>query len=255
MRLGEGEYSKRHQPGDRTAADAWTELFQAIRRVAPEVLERLRDDVLPCFEEARAESSPLTLRKVKQADPISDEGLVPLKRAFDGWANSFYLTDQWAESIAWQTLDRWIASQEARDLLQISLPSVTWIPPVSDADREFTFSDPGWDPALETKKTFVTRIGDRFEERLQVYLAAVTHQFECQGWERTPEKRREDHFEWLARYQVQGWTHRMIADEYSTDAKILGEDTVSKALNRLANRMGLTLRPPDKGGHPRKSPT
>lgn len=41
-------------------------------------------------------------------------------------------------------------------------------------------------------------------------------------------KRNKEHFEWLVRFQIQGWTIKEIADYYSEEEKVLGEDTIKK---------------------------
>ena len=62
----------------------------------------------------------------------------------------------------------------------------------------------------------------------------------------------ELHFEWLVRYQVQGWSHSQILQAYPKNESELYEPPgISYGINNAAKLIGLTVRPPDSGGRPK----
>lgn len=55
------------------------------------------------------------------------------------------------------------------------------------------------------------------------------------------------HLQWLALYQFDGLTYKLIADQYGVE-----DDTVHKAVKRTAKKMGMALRPGRRGPPARK---
>jgi len=101
-------------------------------------------------------------------------------------------------------------------------------------EQAFSFSDFGWRIANETRKAFVQRVRAEFNSNLAGYVRRVERRAEDAGWTKTPEirKSRKDsdpfrHFEWLVRWQCQGWTSTEIAKEYS-----LGNPRKAKSTKR-----------------------
>jgi hypothetical protein len=62
------------------------------------------------------------------------------------------------------------------------------------------------------------------------------------GYVERKEKRNLEYFQWLVRYQIQGWSAKEISDHYSKGEKLISEDAVSKALHHAALLDGFKLR-------------
>lgn len=60
--------------------------------------------------------------------------------------------------------------------------------------------------------------------------------------------KQEEHFEWLVRYQIQGWSHERIRREYN-----VSRENVRKRIPEVASLIRLTLRAPKGPGRPRKN--
>lgn len=94
-----------------------------------------------------------------------------------------------------------------------------------------------WVVTEETRKDATARMRRSFEQQLQQYLDAVEMEAREAALLRTPEKHQHLHYEWLARWQVQGWSYGQVAMHYK-----VSEKTVKDAIPRTANEIGLTRR-------------
>ena len=97
-----------------------------------------------------------------------------------------------------------------------------------------TVAPPHWNPAQETEA--------RFRERVGTYIATVKAVAKEQNWTAAPEKRTFEHFDWLARYQVSGWTQARIVEQYQDADGRPDVPAVSRALADTATLIGLRLR-------------
>jgi hypothetical protein len=107
-----------------------------------------------------------------------------------------------------------------------------------------------YDPRTETENEAVARIMPELERRLRNALRVTERDDRDQG--ETVSNRPlppAHHFGWTVRYQVLGESYRKIAE---TD-DIREVRTVSDAVRRVSDLVGLTLREPGKGGRPRKT--
>jgi hypothetical protein len=201
-----------------------------IERVAPEVLRTLHDEVLPVYRAERAREAP---NGVADSPGLAD--------TLDGWARQWHLTDDWLMQDALHTMDWWVRAPQSTARLQ-------WHPDgwgsMVHEPEPLTLS---WQPTLIRWDEFERHA----REAMSRYRAEVDAWARERGLERAPEKnaprRSRDpgaHFEWLIRYQVQGWTHAKIAQHYARayDAAKRSSPTVSRALHETAALIGLTLR-------------
>lgn len=108
---------------------------------------------------------------------------------------------------------------------------------------------PPFEPQVETREDYKRKI----EPIIDAYIERSLERAEQEGFKPPPKKRKlEEHCEWLVRYQIQGWTHSQIADEYYENTeRALGEDTIGKAVRNTAHLVKITLREPDPGGRPK----
>jgi hypothetical protein len=225
-----------HDPSDSDSqwVRNWRTVFlQRVAHVAPEVLTSLADAVLPAFRAAWEESQPFVrthffLRGRAALDRIPDElrgpSLPTFGAALDAWANRWHLSDAWILDAALSTLRLWTTHPE-----KLAGPLYWWDPWGAGAPQPTTLTL-HWSP--------ITQEWADFEEaalkELERYRIKVERWAREQRLKRAPEKRaRRDgdaglHFEWLARWQVQGWPHLSSA--------------VEKAVKETAALIGLTLR-------------
>lgn len=218
-----------------------------VERIAPEVLTSLRSDVLPLFAQwaaATAEHAEcgqaLSWWRQGAFDALgllTDwPGLPELAAALDRWARRWHLADRWLLAITRKTLDQWHHIPELRRFAGDG--TALWMHelPIQPL-RPFLLTVETWQ-AFEQRATEWIRLNREAAPRY-----AAEH-----GLEPSPEKRTKDpglHFEWLARYQCQGWTFQRIANHYErtgVDSDVLTRQAVGKATRDTAALIGLTLR-------------
>jgi hypothetical protein len=99
-----------------------------------------------------------------------------------------------------------------------------------------------WDPRNDTWTEFEKMLDAAYKKYKELYRSRTEAYMERLGYIEGKEKRNLEHFEWLVRYQIQEWEIRNIADHYSKKNKVIGEDTIQKALKNTAVSVGLKLR-------------
>ncbi|WP_071395082.1 hypothetical protein [Bacillus tuaregi] len=105
----------------------------------------------------------------------------------------------------------------------------------------FTFCE-GWDPRNDTWSEFEKMLDVAYKKYKELYRKRTEAHMKKMGYVEGKEKRSLEHFEWLVRYQVQKWNIKEIADHYSKRERVLGGDTIKKALVSTADMVGLQLR-------------
>ncbi len=179
-------------------------------------LEAVRGCVPKCLEELAAispqlpDGQPSTSAKYQHEGPLRD------------WAKRWNLTDLWLFRVARRTAYAW--RKESR------LRGRCWSYIVVFRKPQFPFP-PRWDPVLETENDWRARV--------DAYAAGLKG---IPGIERAPIKRTLEHFEWLARYQVEKWTQAGIAQYYQDENGQPDIPGVSRALKETAKLVGVTLR-------------
>ena len=214
------------------------------------------------------------------------------ERKLADWADGWCLSDEWILDRVNGTLWYW-AHQPGRedefertygshsmtlrhlpDREEIDAPD--WAPMLPSIGRDlvfrneeirFTFQHPGWHPELNYWSYVEPRIRAAFEHQLRAYHAHLCHLARERGLVEAPTKRGgedvfpDQHFEWLARWQVQRWTKPQIAEEYDVGEwktewtlngyrrKHSGISAITDALKRTSALIGLTLRKGKQGRH------
>ncbi len=165
------------------------------------------------------------------------------------WARRWHLEDEWCFEVAQRTMDRWYESESAKAHLALDLNAAVWSPLLTDDERAFELGFVGWDPSIERREEAEARARITFEMAMKQAFDAAQAASEEQGLRATPVKRQPQHFQWLARYQVQEWNRPQIARYYLNDETLI--DTVRDGLRTTAELIGLTLRKPRRGRPPK----
>jgi len=222
FRLTGGEFEPQSFPTRDSLDDARNRFMGAVVQVERRVLEALL------------------------GDPVWDSTLIggqiperaKARRALRKWGKCWNLTDSWCLNWAFERirLVRWRASNEK--YIFLGGVKLTSGPPFKA--EAFRFEMPGLDHRQDWK-SFEQQAKKRFRDELKAYKERVTRTAELQGYVRTPELRTQEHFFWLACYQVKGkrfidvWKSLPRGDNRSKQA-------VHKAIVDLAEQIGLTLR-------------
>lgn len=108
-----------------------------------------------------------------------------------------------------------------------------------------------WNQRTEPRAAARGRILADLERRLDEQLDGIEAAALAAGDHPTPMKRTGDeHFRWLARYQVEGESYSAIARDTGNRRQ-----TVAGAIHETAALIGLPLRDPDPPGRPRRRPS
>jgi len=254
-------------------AVVWTARMIFLSKVevlAPQVLEALRDDVAPHYLAAweapddrfptreHWELAPSFFRQdiatlAAEHPDASYSRLAPFNDALRTWSDQFHLADEWCAQVALHTLNDWArSSHPVREPLRFRLPSFGGAVPEDPTPPDFRL--PEWSPTFETWAEVEERARAAFENALKQYREAGRAWAGGLGLEAAPTmKAPKDldlsaHFEWLVRWQVQGWTQPRIANEYK---RRFGQDpawkerdpkSIASALRKTADLIGLTRR-------------
>jgi hypothetical protein len=257
MRLG-GEL---RDVGERDLTKArGRELFLAtVSDLVPDVLGSLRAEVLPAYKSTVAETRPPPVRQYRSVPPRVqiadwerwrwergewkfDEAAVPesvsrLRERALKWAKGWNLSDAWILDAVFRTL-----------AVLVTHPSFEGFRPphffdLAERAPPFTFQHSGWQPHWKSRASFLGELREDFELAARKYMKAREEEATRRGFEPAPMKKAQlganalQHFEWLVRFQVEGWTHERIKDEYGRS-----RSSVTTAIRETANLIGLTRR-------------
>ena len=240
IRLGFGEHFD-PSVASGPVAEGRRLFLEAVVKVEPAVLQSLEDELLSLYEESVGPDEQVTW----DGPPTSTESASTLEGRLIEWSHRYHLNESWVLDSALCTLRHWSRGRATRHFL---------VPLERGPQTEqpaFRFEEPAWNPYLIRRSTYLAQARRNFRRRLRDYVDAIEKDLRGKGWRRTPQKRLSDplrHFEMLAHYQCQEWSHSEIAGRY-----IVGRRTVGNALNRAAELIGLTLRPRGRGGRPAKT--
>jgi hypothetical protein len=242
-----------------------------VEELSPEVLASLRASVLPTYAEiwtTGANSAKCPDRSGWETSQAIIMGgafphLAPVTSALQKWATDFHLTDPWLIDLALFTLNTWTRYPEVLELE----PAAFQMPPSGHHDTKGIEPPhlPMWRPTLESWADYEARTRAWFEATLRTYKRETKEYAASRGIHPTPQKRPRGsddvslHFEWLVRYQVQGWSFAKIAAHYDKGFENVsktrghvehsGARQVSRAVRETADYLRLRLRPPGKNQH------
>lgn len=221
--------------------------LDAVAEVAPMVLVRLRESVLPLFSQAIAEDRRAHL----QGGQLGQQEASPAGEAFDRelrrWGAQWHLTDDWILLAAERTAGSW--DGEAR--LKIP-PRPGWLLGRDryawpESRKLMIEVDPGWEPGLEPRSEAASRLEDAVKAQLRDYLKRIEALALTRGFVPMKASRRREeegkktkvhrHFRWLAQWQVLSMTRAEIADKEEVAVR-----SVAEAIATRSQEIGLTLR-------------
>ncbi len=222
IRLGGGEYDG----GEMATWEARMRFLDAVADVRPEVLESLRDDVLPLYD---------SWDLLGPNDVHGD-----LRDALEKWTERFNLSFNWVAETALATLRAWfVVYPEALDEIAGEWQHIAegyWMLTSND-ERRIIFKHAGWDPAGETRKAFEDRVTADFEKHIRSYIDRMAGLIEERGMIKAPKVRSLEQFKLLALWQVGDYeTFGEIArDTYRT------RQAATMAIQRAAGLCGIPV--------------
>jgi len=188
-----------------------------------------------------------------QADPLLRDLAATLAR----WAALFHLPDDWVTDAALQTLGMWCL-QGGPEWATRTQTQRWWYRADRGAWEPLPHITPGlfavdvalptsWNPgSSETRGAARERIMATLGDMVSARLAAIEADAKRIGLVAERRKLAKRHFDWLARWQIDGDTYEQIAHDAKTDAP-----TVCEAVQRTAAAVGLSPRLPSAGGRRR----
>ena len=181
-------------------------------------------------------------------------GLAYLRQSMEAWSKQWNLTDSWCIEWALNTLTWW--RYRIDDAAHSCPPWYWWeeenplrhLPPFVDSYSGFEIRPLCFDPRLQTPDQYrrdvnslfeaeATRYRDQLQTHLKDYLLNAEREMLAKDVPPPRELRAEEHFDWLAGYQVKGWSEERISQAENKD-----RTTVGKQIAELAILIGLSRR-------------
>jgi len=192
-----GEYDS---PLDKhTFWSARLRLMARVQMVYPRMLEELRDDVFPLFEDYVRTlpggwlDYPTRFEREHEA----------LRARITTWASRFHADgEEWITEAALRTLDLWLRSQTA-------LAELRWHPDtpaesLMNYTRNFEFKEARWEPEIVTWAQYRHDLRKKFEIALHTYQKEVEKKARELGRERVRVSYSEKNLDWFILYQFGG---------------------------------------------------
>jgi hypothetical protein len=170
---------------------------------------------------------------------LAKDHIGPDEAEYTDWARRWHFdVDPWLKSVAVGTLHRW------RDYPSLLDAPLAWHKaPISEGWQPDYRPDPPlvWNPRSEPEASFRLKVDDYINAVKNAESASPSGSPEG-AWVEPTAKRNLNHFEWLALYQVGGWTQARISERYQDEGGTPDVTAVSKALTTTAAMIGLVLR-------------
>jgi hypothetical protein len=219
------------------------EYLKAIERVAPRVLDELKDRLLPVFTEI-APKSPAEMR-LFDIDYHRQETLVEqLEPSLSEWAVHFRLDPSvrpvgdcglllWLRTTLYWTLVKWKTKQYDQAW---EFPDKYAAVAYMESPEPFEFKDQGWAFLRVTEKAFRKQVKASFNNLLNTYIQEQSSG-ENRGWNhRLPKHIDPEHFDWLALYQIEELSSAKIAKRAGASKEVTRQ-AVEKAVKRAAEHL------------------
>lgn len=183
---------------------------------------------------------------------VPPQEFVALWREMSHWSQLHCLTANWCLSRAFTMLVAWYEQEtdpswEGPDDEDIWTYLGEEYPRPRKTAVPIKVSFVPWHPYEETRAAAARRIQSDLQRQVEAHLDHTTHELYAAGSRRIASQSWH-HIEWLFRYQIQGESSTRVAAEARVERK-----TVEAGVRKAAALLGLCLRPPKKGGRPRKS--
>jgi hypothetical protein len=234
-----------------TRQSARLRFLAAVSHVAPGVLKDLAGAPLNAARSAWNE------RNVEFPDwlELHASSGAPIREALLGWARRWRVSDTWCMQAAVLTLGTWVTDESLCDERSWYLQ-----PMGGESDgfgaKDLSFQIPGspketrpslepgtfhFDPRRETRDEAVAR-ARAIAKELEAFIDRTLDRAEEAGLQGSRATAPPEHFEWLASYQVLGWTWAKIRDQHGDWVEY---HAIYQAVHRLADYLELSLRPAD----------
>ena len=173
---GPGDFYNPNVSVDLTAWSVRMEFVHAVKNLAPDVLEGLRDDVWPIFVDFSEHTpSKSLLGWLHFWSKIDDFRFgAELRTALRGWAESYSIAVDWVLYLGFQTLSHWQAHPTAKDQLNWFFPELEDYEPVTSEEAKFSFAVLGWHPTYQPWPEYEREIKDAFNTSLEKYRDRIT---------------------------------------------------------------------------------
>ena len=131
------------------------------------------------------------------------------------------------------------STRRVRKITGLTFTSIALVKGPPPTPEPLLFEIEGWRIQEETRRIFKERATAEIYRVLTSYCDKVENDAEHAGFRRTPDRRNRegDHFEWLAKYQVLGWSFKRIAESINVDKR-----SVERAIHGLAEQLPIKLR-------------
>lgn len=248
----------------------------AVQKLAPEVLARLEQDVLPL---CRAMFRDQPRRESGETCTVLNESGATSARLWITWTScketiekgEIWTGPSWSADICAGELDqaglmfrdameRWAATCNLRSDAILGDAFITLLFWLVNPFCKRVWLPPGafWTPAelanvpklrLEDQWNFepLSVVEKRLKEQIAAYKSAIKNYSANIGFD-VQEMRDNHHHEWLALFQCRGLSPQKIRDWHKKEySEIVEPNTVSHAIQDLAKRIGLERRPAMSG--------
>jgi len=145
------------------------------------------------------------------------------------WARSYYLDQPWIREYARNHVSAWTIWLSVGGHELTGTPGVADPVPAPTPDKP-----PAYFPAIETTEQYLKRVHQ--------YVRLVDNFYRRRGYRQVPQNRDPKHLRLLVDYQVNGRSLTALAREVQGHPDAAA-NMVWKAVNRLAEELGLRLRP------------
>jgi hypothetical protein len=250
-----GEYTSSKSDESELTEAARQEFRRSIYNLCPAFLESLDREIFPAFWAVAAGSRDpadptFVLTDIESGDLIlpmtiglAHSRFKPLRSPVLAWAKRFNVENEgWFLRDVLRTKYYWAKYPRFRQNRHFDSGISGGQVPFSGAEVEFIFQDPGWVPTKEKWRDFSTRLSESFQNELKAYEARIRSLVESRGYTRVPRKDTVEHFDWLALWQIAGYTQAEIADWHSAQrGKQFDETRIRQGIEEAARLVGLEI--------------
>ncbi len=287
IKLGKGELEHVRKDGlSLSIKDARDYFLDAVREVAPEVLEDLANEPFKLYKaaglafkheryeketenlefydkiraQARAEhlhrwNHPEWLEHFEDKEIDYDDNILAMQKSIFDWSKKYNLNAAWCRARAYETLDNWHRFSSMSEIRMWNY-DMSLEPMIAHrkGELDFVFRIRSAYPTFGFRAEEKEKITKAFEKELNEFLDARERIAKENGMTTPKQKREYLHFVWFAYWLVKEWTHSDIYKEFN-----VSRETVKTALESVRNLLktpndekSILTRPLVRVGAPRK---
>jgi hypothetical protein len=286
IRLGEGELEHIRRDGlSASIKDARDYFLDAVKEVAPEVLDDLANEPFKLYKEAglaldyeQYEKEFETLEKydlirakskIEQDHSFNhprweqhfevgkvdyDEKILAMQESIFSWSKKHNLDVAWCRARAYETVEWWHRSGSSYENRRWNW-DMEMQPVFTGSSPIFQFSYKSLYPVFRFRKDEREIITRAFENELNEFLDERERIAKENGMVSPKQKREYLHFVWFAYYQVKNWSQKDIQENFYASRRTVGEalDSIRNLLKTPNDPKSELTRLPSKAGRPSKN--